>query len=74
MVERAADEPDIAPAGYAVLAQRSPSTVGILFEATDDSGPKLSYRGWNESIRFVELPVSVLWSGNPHPACPLSLQ
>lgn len=61
-------------AGYAVLAQRSPSTVGVLFEATDDSGPKLSYRGWNESIRFVELPVSVLWSGNPHPACPLSLQ
>jgi len=57
-------------AAYAVLAQRDPSTLAVMFEASDDRGPELAYRSWNESIRFVELPLSALWTGNPTPECP----
>jgi hypothetical protein len=41
----------------AVYSKREKS-VGLLFEASDNSGPKLAYRAWAESVRFTKVALN----------------
>lgn len=46
-------------AGYSsAVYSPSKNTVGLLFEASDDDGPQLAWRSWNESVRFTAIPIS----------------
>jgi hypothetical protein len=48
--------PGSAAYSAAVYSEKQ-KTVGLLFEASDDDGPALAYRAWNESVRFTKIPV-----------------
>ncbi len=57
-------------AGYSVLAHLDGAdSLGVLFEATDDSGSLLNYRGWTEAVRFTLVPLEALTAGNPIARC-----
>ena len=43
--------------------------VAVLFEGSDDDGPAVARRAWNESIRFMEVPLDRLGGMPNAPVC-----